>query len=226
MSRRRLHRAARPQRRRQDARCSRSSLGSTRPRRLDQRVRLSTSGASRRGARAGSASCFRAARSISISPSMQNLLYHAALHGIGRRARRAPRAAALARVGLADGPRRGATLSGGQMRRVEIARALLHRPASAAARRADGRPRRQGAPSILSLMSAGCCRQERSRRAVGDPSDRRGRSRRRVSSCCIGAACWPQGGSPRHCGRSARQPESATPSTGSSARQRGRADTS
>ena len=60
---------------------------------------------------------------------MQNLLYHAALHGIGRRDARSRAEEMLARIGLAD---RTASkvrdLSGGQMRRLEIARALLHRP--------------------------------------------------------------------------------------------------
>ena len=59
----------------------------------------------------------------------QNLAYHGALHGIGRRETRERGAMQLARVGLAD--RIGDKvrfLSGGQMRRVEIARALLHRP--------------------------------------------------------------------------------------------------
>ena len=60
---------------------------------------------------------------------MQNLLYHAALHGIDRREARLRAGELLARIGLAD---RAASkvrdLSGGQMRRLEIARALLHRP--------------------------------------------------------------------------------------------------
>jgi ABC-2 type transport system ATP-binding protein len=59
----------------------------------------------------------------------QNLAYHGALHGIGARETRERGAIELARVGLAD--RMGDKvrfLSGGQMRRVEIARALLHRP--------------------------------------------------------------------------------------------------
>jgi ABC-2 type transport system ATP-binding protein len=59
----------------------------------------------------------------------QNLLYHAALHGIARRDARARSQEVLARIGLAD--RAGSKvrdLSGGQMRRLEIARALLHRP--------------------------------------------------------------------------------------------------
>jgi ABC-2 type transport system ATP-binding protein len=60
---------------------------------------------------------------------MQNLLYHAALHGIGRRDARSRSDEVLSRIGLAD--RAGSKvrdLSGGQMRRLEIARALLHRP--------------------------------------------------------------------------------------------------
>jgi ABC-2 type transport system ATP-binding protein len=59
----------------------------------------------------------------------QNLLYHAALHGIDRREARLRSGEVLARIGLAD--RAGSKvrdLSGGQMRRLEIARALLHRP--------------------------------------------------------------------------------------------------
>jgi ABC-2 type transport system ATP-binding protein len=59
----------------------------------------------------------------------QNLLYHAALHGIGRRDARSRSDEVLARIGLTD--RAGSKvrdLSGGQMRRLEIARALLHRP--------------------------------------------------------------------------------------------------
>ena len=59
----------------------------------------------------------------------QNLLYHAALHGIDRHEARLRAGEVLARIGLAD--RAGSKvrdLSGGQMRRLEIARALLHRP--------------------------------------------------------------------------------------------------
>ena len=59
----------------------------------------------------------------------QNLLYHAALHGIGRRDASKRSEMLLARIGLVE---RAASkvrdLSGGQMRRLEIARALLHRP--------------------------------------------------------------------------------------------------
>jgi len=59
----------------------------------------------------------------------QNLTYHAALHGIGAADanRRADRV--LARMGLSErADDKARSLSGGQMRRVEIARALLHEP--------------------------------------------------------------------------------------------------
>jgi ABC-2 type transport system ATP-binding protein len=60
---------------------------------------------------------------------LQNLVYHAALHGIGKRRAIARADQVLQQAGLADRAReRVGNLSGGQMRRVEIARALLHRP--------------------------------------------------------------------------------------------------
>jgi len=59
----------------------------------------------------------------------QNMIYQGALHGLGRAETQARARDLVARVGLADkiGARVSA-LSGGQARRVEIARALLHRP--------------------------------------------------------------------------------------------------
>ena len=60
---------------------------------------------------------------------MQNLMYHAALHGIGKREARARAEEVLGHIALSDRARdKVRNLSGGQMRRVEIARALLHRP--------------------------------------------------------------------------------------------------
>jgi len=59
----------------------------------------------------------------------QNLRYQAALHGVAGGEARARGSALLQRVGLADRAHdRVRELSGGQMRRVEIARALVHRP--------------------------------------------------------------------------------------------------
>jgi ABC-2 type transport system ATP-binding protein len=59
----------------------------------------------------------------------QNLTYHAALHGIGARAARIRADEVLGRIALADRANdKVRDLSGGQMRRVEIARALLHQP--------------------------------------------------------------------------------------------------
>ena len=59
----------------------------------------------------------------------QNLIYHAALHGIGRQEASKRSEELLSQIGLADrGGSKVRDLSGGQMRRLEIARALLHRP--------------------------------------------------------------------------------------------------
>jgi ABC-2 type transport system ATP-binding protein len=59
----------------------------------------------------------------------QNLAYHAALHGLAGLDVRARIAGLLTRAGLADRiDEKVRTLSGGQARRVEIARALVHRP--------------------------------------------------------------------------------------------------
>jgi ABC-2 type transport system ATP-binding protein len=58
-----------------------------------------------------------------------NLFYHAALHGLSHRETAQRIAMEIERVGLADQRRdKVRRLSGGQRRRVEIARCLLHRP--------------------------------------------------------------------------------------------------
>lgn len=69
-------------------------------------------------------------RALDLDLSLgQNLAYHAALHGIARRAALARAAEVLALVGLSDRiEARAGALSGGQQRRAEIARALMHRP--------------------------------------------------------------------------------------------------
>ncbi|MGH7072411.1 MAG: ABC transporter ATP-binding protein [Acetobacteraceae bacterium] len=70
------------------------------------------------------------ARTLDLDLSVRdNLLYHAALHGLGRRRAHARVGAVLEDVGLTDRARdKARKLSGGQMRRVEIARALIHEP--------------------------------------------------------------------------------------------------
>jgi ABC-2 type transport system ATP-binding protein len=58
-----------------------------------------------------------------------NLLFHAGLHGISRAIARPRIEAELTRLGLADRAHdKAAQLSGGNRRRVELARALLHEP--------------------------------------------------------------------------------------------------
>ncbi len=70
------------------------------------------------------------ARTLDLELSlMQNLIYHAALHGIGPVEARRLGIEALTRAGLSErAGDKARALSGGQMRRVEIARALLHKP--------------------------------------------------------------------------------------------------
>jgi ABC-2 type transport system ATP-binding protein len=70
------------------------------------------------------------ARTLDLDLSvMDNLMFHAALHGIGGREARRRSTAALGDVGMADRAKdKARNLSGGQMRRVEIARSLLHGP--------------------------------------------------------------------------------------------------
>jgi ABC-2 type transport system ATP-binding protein len=70
------------------------------------------------------------ARTLDLDLSVaQNLRYHAALHGLGSNEAKARAAEVLARMELAGrAGEKARNLSGGQMRRVEIARALLHAP--------------------------------------------------------------------------------------------------
>lgn len=70
------------------------------------------------------------ARTLDLDLSVrQNLSYHAALHGIGAAEARRRIDAVLDTVGMAGRLHdKARSLSGGQMRRIEIARALLHHP--------------------------------------------------------------------------------------------------
>jgi ABC-2 type transport system ATP-binding protein len=70
------------------------------------------------------------ARTLDLDLSVhQNLSYHASLHGLGSAEARRRIAALLETVGMSARLHdKARSLSGGQMRRIEIARALLHRP--------------------------------------------------------------------------------------------------
>ncbi|WP_378952777.1 ATP-binding cassette domain-containing protein [Mesorhizobium sp. ANAO-SY3R2] len=70
------------------------------------------------------------ARTLDLDLSVyQNLSYHASLHGIGSTEARRRIDAVLETVEMSSRLHdKARSLSGGQMRRVEIARALLHRP--------------------------------------------------------------------------------------------------
>lgn len=70
------------------------------------------------------------ARTLDLDLSVyQNLSYHASLHGIGKADARARVDALLEAVEMTGRLHdKVGSLSGGQMRRIEIARALLHRP--------------------------------------------------------------------------------------------------
>lgn len=70
------------------------------------------------------------ARTLDLDLSVsQNLTYHAALHGIGGKEARQRIETLLDAVEMSGRLHdKAGSLSGGQMRRIEIARALLHRP--------------------------------------------------------------------------------------------------
>jgi ABC-2 type transport system ATP-binding protein len=70
------------------------------------------------------------ARTLDLDLSVgQNLSYHAALHGIGGREARTRIKVLLEQIHMEDRLQdKARSLSGGQMRRVEIVRSLLHRP--------------------------------------------------------------------------------------------------
>ena len=114
-----------------------------------------------------------------------NLLFHAGLHGIPRAVAKARIEKELARLGLAERAHdKAAQLSGGNRRRLELARALLHEPRVLLMDEATvGLD--PGSRSELLKLIIGLRAERARRRAVGDASVRRGaqrRSRRRARS--------------------------------------------
>lgn len=89
-----------------------------------------------------------------------NLVFHARLHGIGGREARLRIADALQRLGLAERARdRVRELSGGNRRKVELARALVHKPSVLLMDEAtvglDPASRRQLLDEVLALREQG-----------------------------------------------------------------------
>ena len=141
---------------------------------------------------------------------MQNLMYHAALHGLRRREAEIRAEELLTRIALSDRvDDKVRNLSGGQMRRVEIAPGVAAPPSPSGPRRTNRWPRRHLACRYPAACAAPSCR-GRDRCLVGNASDRRGRSTR---SYCRAAPGTALGSRPRVARRStnAERQASATP---------------
>ena len=132
------------------------------------RRRSPTRASSRCSATSCRASRRRRAREMGVVPQLdnldttltveQNLLVFAHLYRVPRAERHGgDRARAADREPRATGATRKVDeLSGGMRRRLLIARALVHRAAARAARRADGRPRPAGAPGAVGADRPRC----------------------------------------------------------------------
>ena len=118
----------------------------------------------------------------------QNLAYHAALHGLSASLARRRAVEVAAQVGLSELLRsRVARLSGGQQRRAEIARALLHSPGllllDEATTGLDVQSRREVVRIVRGLAAqpaSACCGQRTSSTRSTPPTP---------SCCCTRAGC-------------------------------------
>ncbi len=114
----------------------------------------------------------------------QNLLYHAALHGLSRREAKKRAAEALAIVDLSDRAKdKVRNLSGGQSRRVEIARSLMQRPGCLLLDEAHCGPRHRLARGVICIVR-GLVARRGPRRVVGHASHRRNSALRPHRRCC------------------------------------------
>ena len=173
---RRFYRAARAERGRENDACSRSPLGFM----SSARGRSASSAWTSAN---GRSECLRRIGVVFQQPTLDLDLYGRTepllslrfARPFASRCRASGAHAEIERVGLADQRRdKVRQLSGGQRRRVEIARCSVAPAASVVARRADGRARYRQ-PAIHARPRAPAVPRGRHGGALGDPSDRRGR---------------------------------------------------
>ena len=184
-----VRRAARPQRRRQVDAVSPSSPASTTTSAGEIRIRGHDVRRQPSAALQRLGVVFQS-RTLDIDLTLHaEPAYHAALHGIRWASEARERTEALEIVGLADrADEKVRALSGGQARRVEIARSLMHEPALLLLDEATVGLDLGSRESVINIVRE-LVDERAARRAVGDASNRRGRRPAMPSSSCTRAAC-------------------------------------